>query len=70
MLFNSDPVKQAIAVYFSRKSHSGNIQVISFNNIPVASRHCQKQVLFWIKSWPFIIILSEQTTVLGCINVC
>ena len=44
MLFNLDPAKQAITVDFSRKSGSGNIPVISFNNIPVSSRDCQKHL--------------------------
>ena len=44
MLYNPDPGKQVIAVNFSRKSHSGNIPVIYFNNIPVAYRDWQKHL--------------------------
>ena len=35
MLFNSDPMKQAVEVTFSTKRNSTNHPVLKFNNVPV-----------------------------------
>ena len=44
MSFNPDLTKQATEVYFSRKSDSGNIPGLFFNNIQVASQDSQKHI--------------------------